>query len=132
MAYTKRTCHKCGFRNDQPNMVKKTMKVASGQSKSSPSRLAILKGALGDKAANKAVDRSYYASVRNYSRNKQVWMCRNGCANNFQPTSPKNISTVSPHEFVPIHKKSVSRSWKVIKFIFGFATLILWVDFLLS
>lgn len=80
MAYTKRTCHKCGLRDIQPNMVQKTIKVESGQSKASAGANTWAASFLGDKSATKAVNKSLWGtSNRKYTRNKQVWECGNGC-----------------------------------------------------
>ena len=82
MAYTKRTCHKCGFRSEQPNMVQETIKVKSGQSKAGAGKNTVAAALLGDKSANKAVNKAIWGTAtRNYTRNKQVWSCGNvGCA----------------------------------------------------
>lgn len=79
MTYTNRTCHKCGYRDIQPNMVQETIKVASGQSKAGAGANTWAAAMLGDKSATKAVNKAIWGTgTRNYTRNKQVWSCGNG------------------------------------------------------
>ena len=80
MAYTRRTCHKCGYRDIQPNMVQKTIKVDTGQSKASAGTNTWAASLLGDKKATAAVNRSLWGtSNRKYTRTKHVWECAGSC-----------------------------------------------------
>ena len=80
MAYSRRTCHKCGYRDIQPNMVQKTIKVNTGQSKASAGANTWAASILGDKKATAAVNRSLWGtSNRKYTRTKHVWECKSSC-----------------------------------------------------
>jgi hypothetical protein len=63
-------------------MVQETIKVKSGQSKAGAGKNTVAAALLGDKSANKAVNKAIWGTAtRNYTRNKQVWSCGNvGCA----------------------------------------------------
>ena len=82
MSYSKRTCTVCGFRDIQPNMTQKTVKSKSGQSKAGAGLNTWAGYLLGDKSSVKAVNRTIWGTnTRNYTRNKQVWVCnRSECS----------------------------------------------------
>lgn len=89
MAYTRRTCHKCGYRDIQPNMVEKTIKVNTGQSKASAGANTWAASLLGDKKATAAVNRSLWGTNnRKYTRTKQVWECSGSCGSNKVASQP--------------------------------------------
>jgi len=89
MAYTRRTCHKCGYRDIQPNMVQKTVKVNTGQSKASAGANTWTASLLGDKKATAAVNRSLWGtSNRKYTRTKQVWECSGRCGSKQAASQP--------------------------------------------
>ena len=77
MAYTRRTCSKCGYRDIQPNMRKRTLTYESGSSESGVSKRTWLGVFLGDKSSGRAVKRNWFnSSKRKYYRNRNVWMCK--------------------------------------------------------
>ena len=99
MAYTRRTCHKCGYRDIQPNMVQKTVKVNTGQSKASAGANTWAASLLGDKKATAAVNRSLWGtSNRKYTRTKQVWECRGKCGAGKVTTIVKTTPKLSKEE----------------------------------
>lgn len=82
MAYTRRTCSKCGYRDIQPNMRKRTVTYQSGSSESGVSKRTWLGVFFGDNASARAVKRNWFnSSKRKYYRNRNVWMCKK-CAGN--------------------------------------------------
>lgn len=95
MAYTNRTCNKCGFRNSQPNMRQEKIEYVSGTSQAGLSTRAVLGGLLGsEKSAKQVTNWASGNSKRQYKRTRLVWVCANGC-NNTQKFS-KQVS-----EYVP-------------------------------
>lgn len=82
MAYTKRTCHKCGYRGEQPNMQSVTIEYDSGSSEAALSKRSIAAGLLGsDKGANQVINWATGNSKRQYKRTKKTWECASvGCA----------------------------------------------------
>jgi hypothetical protein len=89
MAYTRRTCGKCGFRDIQPNMRQRTITYESGSSVSGASKRTWLGVALGDKASANAIKRSWFnSSKRKYFRNKKVWVCKK-CADKMDASAKR-------------------------------------------
>ena len=77
MTYTRRTCSKCGYRDIQPNMRKRTVTYESGSSESGVSKRTWLGVFFGDNASARAVKRNWFnSSKRKYYRNRNVWMCK--------------------------------------------------------
>jgi len=166
-------------------MVQKTIKVASGQSKAGAGASTLAASMLGDKSATKAVNKAIWGTAtRNYTRNKQVWECRNGCTNNTQTTYSKTVSQPVPrgkprssllvmsaadvkdcraeHFYDLVGELDFSQRtsaeqalvtaylgyyinknaewyerfgqwcWKAVKYIYGFASILLWILFVLS
>lgn len=78
MAYTKRTCDECGYRDIQPNMEKKLVKYHSGNSRRSVGTTTFVGAALGDKKSKRTiVDWAFNTQGRKYTRKRQIWLCRN-------------------------------------------------------
>lgn len=74
--YSKKTCHKCGIRLPQPDMIMKTIQVQTGNSRKTLSGSELVFAALGNKKAQKAVGRTFTSpNKRRYVRNKDVWEC---------------------------------------------------------
>ena len=89
MSYARHTCHKCGYRDIQPNMIQKTVKVNTGQSKASAGANTWAASLLGDKKATAAVNRSLWGtSNRKYTRTKQVWECSGRCGSKQAASQP--------------------------------------------
>lgn len=75
-AYSKKTCHKCGIRLPQPDMIAKTIQVETGNSRKTLSTSEFIFAALGNKKARRAVGRTFTSpNKRRYVRNKDVWEC---------------------------------------------------------
>ena len=89
MSYTKRTCHKCGFRDIQPNMVQRTISVDTGSSRASFDKKAFFAATfLGDKKAGRQVHKSVFANnKRKYTRDKTVFECRSCAGGSIQRSS---------------------------------------------
>ena len=79
MAYTKRTCHSCGFRDIQPNMKQETVQVKVGSSTTGMNKRTVAGAFLmGDKKSGAQIRKYLFApNKRNYTRNRQVWVCKN-------------------------------------------------------
>ena len=104
MAYTKRTCHKCGYRDIQPNMRSKTIEVETGSSKDDGSWATYFAATFAnDKAAQRRLNRTTWANnKRKYTRKKQVWECKSNCGNK------SDASTTSK----PPRKKTLTKEEK--------------------
>lgn len=95
MAYTNRTCNKCGFKNSQPNMRQEEIEYVSGTSQAGLSTRAVVGGLLGsDKSAKQVTNWASGNTKRQYKRKRLVWVCANGC-NNTQKLS-KQVSQYVP------------------------------------
>jgi hypothetical protein len=82
MAYTNRTCNKCGFRNSQPNMRQEEIEYVSGSSQAGLSARAVVGSTLGSKKSAKQVTNWASGNTkRQYKRKRLVWVCANGCNN---------------------------------------------------
>jgi hypothetical protein len=89
MSYTKRTCSKCGFRNNQPYMKQIEIEYNSGSSQSSISTGSLIGAWLGDERAKRQNANALFGvSKRKYKRKRKVWVCANGCNNSVQKISP--------------------------------------------
>ena len=76
--YTNRTCHTCGARKPQPDMVRKEIYEETGKSNATISTATWIGVAVGDKASARAVKRAGFNNgERTYSRKKTIWVCRN-------------------------------------------------------
>ena len=76
MAYAKKTCNICGWRDIQPRMVKKAKKVQIATSKRGLSGREVLGGLFGSKESVKSIRNWLYApKKRVYDRKQVVWMC---------------------------------------------------------
>ena len=74
--YSKKTCHKCGIRLSQPDMIAKTIQVETGNSRKTLSGSELFFAVLGNEKAKKAVWRTFTSqNKRRYLRNKDVWEC---------------------------------------------------------
>jgi len=101
MAYSKRTCNKCGFRNLQPNMRQEKIEYVSGTSQAGLSTRAVLGGLLGsEKSAKQVTNWASGNSKRQYKRTRLVWVCANGCNNNYG--SAKTIQKATEPEYRPM------------------------------
>lgn len=75
MKYTTRTCHECGVRHPQPNMLRRNIEVETGYTQRSLSATEILFTPFS-KNAQKSVSRRFTSpNKRKHIRNKEVWMC---------------------------------------------------------
>ena len=101
MAYTKRTCHKCGFRNIQPNMRQEEIEYVSGSSQAGLSTRAVIGATLlnDDRAGRQIANWATGNTKRQYKRKKHVWVCANGCNNTQISSKPKQ--QVSVQEYKP-------------------------------
>lgn len=80
MAYTKRTCHNCGYRDIQPNMRQVEIKYKSGSSSAGLSNRAVISSIFGsDSGAKQVQNWATGKSKRNYHRTRKVWECAGGC-----------------------------------------------------
>jgi hypothetical protein len=71
-----RTCHFCGIRAPQPEMIRDQIYAESGQSKSSITGATILGAAAGSRSAKRALERTVFgAANRTYLRKKEIWRC---------------------------------------------------------
>lgn len=76
MSFTKRTCHKCGYRDIQPRMTQKKVEIDVGSSSPGMSTRAIIGSTLGAKKSSNQVSNWLTGSgKRNYKRNRIVWLC---------------------------------------------------------
>jgi hypothetical protein len=76
MSYTKRTCHSCGYRDIQPNMVQREIQYKSGSSKRGIGGREVLGTLIGNEKSEKAIQNwMSTSSKRNYTRTRKVWMC---------------------------------------------------------
>jgi hypothetical protein len=74
--YTNRTCHCCGVRKPQPEMVQEEIYVETGKSKPGVSGATWTGFFLGDSKSSHSLNRWLFnTSQRTYSRKKTVWMC---------------------------------------------------------
>lgn len=77
MAYTKRTCNKCGYRDIQPNMVQKEIEYVSGTSNTGLSARTVVGSVLGSKKSSNQLGKWLIApNKRVYKRKRMVWMCK--------------------------------------------------------
>lgn len=94
MAYSKRTCNQCGYRDIQPKMVQREISYNSGSSKRSFGVTTVLGAALGDKKSTRSiVDSIFNTQGRKYTRKRKIWLCR-GCSG----TAPKIEQTAAQKE----------------------------------
>ena len=86
MAYSKRTCEKCGYRSIQPNMKQIEIEYNSGSSHAGMSKRALGFALLGEKKANNQLGNWMSGNTkRNYMRKRKVWVCDTvGCGSNAQ------------------------------------------------
>ena len=76
MPYTKRTCHECGRRDIQPNMIRATREIKVGRSRTGATIWTWVSAALGHKPSQRALKRFLFnSSQRTYFREKQIWIC---------------------------------------------------------
>ena len=77
MTYAKRTCHSCGIRKPQPEMVRETVYNEVARSRPGVSAATGIGLFLGDKKSASWVQRWLFNSgQRTYQRKREVWMCR--------------------------------------------------------
>jgi hypothetical protein len=109
MAYTNRTCNKCGFKNSQPNMRQEEIEYVSGTSQAGLSTRAVVGGILGsDKSAKQVTNWASGNTKRQYKRKRLVWVCANGC-NNTQKVSKQVSQQVSKYVPETDHERLLSR-----------------------
>lgn len=78
--YTNRTCHDCGIRLPQPEMVQNEIYTEVGKSKRGISGATVAGVFLENKrSANAFNDWLFNNSQRTYKRKRKVWLCRS-CA----------------------------------------------------
>lgn len=76
MAYTRRTCNQCGYKDIQPRMVQREITYESGRSKRSVGATTVLGAMLGDDKSARAVTESILNTQgRKYYRKKLIWLC---------------------------------------------------------
>lgn len=92
MAYTKRTCHHCGYRDIQPNMYKRTVKHEIGSSNAKLSKRALLTSTIfgSDRGARQVKNWASGNTSRSYVRNRQVWVCYD-CDSEFYESSSSGL-----------------------------------------
>lgn len=93
--YTNRTCHTCGARKPQPDMLRREIEVETGKSRATISTATWFGVAAGDKASVRAVKRAGFNNgERTYTRKKIIWVCRNcrAPATDYNPPAPKRIA----------------------------------------
>jgi len=92
--YTKRTCHKCGYRDIQPNMVQKEIEYTSGSSNTGITGRSLIAAGFGDKKAQ-AQNRKYLfsPSKRVYKRRRKVWLCPD-CAGVKHQSTAENLKEI--------------------------------------
>lgn len=75
MKYATRTCHECGCKRPQPDMLRQTIEVETGYTQRSLSTTEVLFTPFS-KNAQKSVTRRFTSpNKRKHIRNKEVWMC---------------------------------------------------------
>lgn len=75
MKYATRTCHECGCKRPQPDMLRQKIEVETGYTQRSLSATEILFTPFS-KNAQKSVSRRFTSpNKRKHIRNKEVWMC---------------------------------------------------------
>jgi hypothetical protein len=80
MAYSKRTCHYCGFRDIQPNMTQQEIQYKSGSSNTGLSKRTVAGALLGNEKSAKQVGKYLmHPNKRTYKRRRKVWVC-NECS----------------------------------------------------
>lgn len=94
MTYTNRTCHECGIRKPQPQMVSKEIYVETGKSKTGVSGATFVGSMLGDKKSSNSIGSWLFNSgQRTYKRKRKVWLC-SGCKNKFND-GEKALETIN-------------------------------------
>lgn len=74
--HARRTCHFCGVQAPQPEMIRKTIFVETGQSKASLSGATIIGAAAGSRSAGSSIVRTLFnTGARTYYRQREVWCC---------------------------------------------------------
>lgn len=74
--YSIRSCSQCGLRLPQPEMLRKTVQVVTGNSRKAVSGTELIFAILGNKNARKSTMRTFTSpNKRSYVRNKEVWEC---------------------------------------------------------
>lgn len=74
--HANRTCHFCGIRAPQPEMIRQQIYVESGKSKSSITGATILGAAAGSRSAKRALERTVFgAGNRTHLRQREIWRC---------------------------------------------------------
>jgi len=75
MKYATRTCHECGCKRPQPDMLRQTIEAETGYTQRSLSTTEVLFTPFS-KNAQKSVTRRFTSpNKRKHIRNKEVWMC---------------------------------------------------------
>ncbi len=77
MKYATRTCHECGVKNPQPQMVRREIEVVTGSSQRKTTAGQWAQLAMGDEKAAKAIRNNIISggNKRVYKRKRQVWYC---------------------------------------------------------
>ncbi|NDV52630.1 hypothetical protein [Salipiger sp. PrR003] len=76
MAYVKRTCSNCGFKDIQPNMVQKTFMRNVGSSQASMNGATVLGAMLGNKSSTRRVQSVLFNNgQRTHRRKTTAWFC---------------------------------------------------------
>jgi len=77
MAYSRRTCTKCGYKDIQPNMKQVDIQVKSGKSEAGLSKRALAGAFLGESKKSQRQVGNWLSgnTKRQYYRNKTVWVC---------------------------------------------------------
>lgn len=112
MSYTKRTCHKCGYRDIQPNMKSKVIEVETGSSKDDGSWATYFAATFAnDKAAQRKMNRTTWANnKRKYTRKKTVWECKSNCGRKHElevQTPRKTTRTVKVEKTIDDIEKEI-------------------------
>lgn len=76
MSYTKRTCHSCGYRDIQPNMVQVEIEYVSGTSNTGITKRTVFGSILGAKNSSRQLGKWLLSPTKRvYKRRKKVWSC---------------------------------------------------------
>lgn len=91
MAYTKRACHFCGYRDIQPNMKKVPTKVKSGSSEAGISKRSVATAMLLNSKEAQRQNTNWLTgnTKRQYYRTREVWSCNN--CNGGSPSSNESL-----------------------------------------
>ena len=111
MAYTKRTCHKCGYRDIQPNMKQIEVEYTTGSSQAALSGRAVATSMLfGSKKGGNQVANWFTGNTkRQYKRKKLVWVCYSNCGNHKPYVESKPTRKITKAEKIENKADAIER-----------------------